>query len=213
MTFCFRHNINCVYLPAHTSHGLQALDNAPFSVLKGAYEREIETLNSFTDSSPIGKINFIKCLAKARKAVDSRTIRKGFSHTGTWPVNRSKALRNPEIRPDTVENAPEDVIPSDAESESEKLVTRDFVMSLADSRDPRSARDRKNSAKLAADELVDLRSQITLFKHQNRGLEHRVSELLKTKKKRRLPPNLTRTRSSRRHRNPQQRSYNRISTE
>lgn len=45
MAVCYHHKINCIYLPAHTSHGLQALDNAPVSILRGAYQAEVEKLN------------------------------------------------------------------------------------------------------------------------------------------------------------------------
>lgn len=65
MTTCFARNVNCIWLPSHTSYGLPALDNGIFSVLKGAYEKKIAKLHSLNGSSPVGKINFVKCLVAA----------------------------------------------------------------------------------------------------------------------------------------------------
>ena len=74
MEECFWHNIHLCFLPAHSSHGLQPADNGHFNVLKRAYRKELESLDSLTDSAPVGKINFIRCFAKARAAVTKRTI-------------------------------------------------------------------------------------------------------------------------------------------
>lgn len=57
MVACYRHNINPCWLPAHTFYGLQPLDNGCFNLLKGAFDKAMEKLNSFTDNSPLGKIN------------------------------------------------------------------------------------------------------------------------------------------------------------
>ena len=101
MTLCYLNNINCCYYPAHTSHGLQPLDNGPYNSLKAAYRKHLARLSQLTDSAPVDKINFIRCYAAAR--VDSLTkknIESGFRVTGNWPINRIKALSHPEIKPD-----------------------------------------------------------------------------------------------------------------
>lgn len=121
MVECFRTNIFLAYLPAHTSHGLQALDNGIFNVLKVAYEKLISQLNSITESAPVSKINFVRCLVEARKAITERTIRGGFSHTGTWPINRQKALSHPEIQPDKKEE-PQNVV---VVAQNEEIVNRE----------------------------------------------------------------------------------------
>lgn len=60
---------------------------------------------------------------------------------------------------------------SDNDDEDEQLVSRGFIMSLVKPDDPRSDRNKRMAAKAIADELAELRSQITLLKHQNEGLE------------------------------------------
>ena len=74
MTICFLNNVYLCFLPAHTSHGLQPLDNGIFNVIKAAYRKELSQLASLTDASPVDKIKFIRCYSKAREAVTKRTI-------------------------------------------------------------------------------------------------------------------------------------------
>lgn len=191
MVFCYHHNINCLYLPAHTSHGLQALDNAVFACLKRAYESEVEQLNAAAlDGSPVGKLNFIKCLKKAREAVSKKTVKKGFTHTGTWPISRAKALLHPEIQPDTKENAPGDPegeAGEDVESDDEDspAVTRDFIVDLA--KNPTSNKSLRYSLKRIAEEVDDLRASLAFSERENTGLRTKIAELTKTKKKRAVP--------------------------
>jgi 4-hydroxybenzoate polyprenyltransferase len=46
-----------------------------------------------TDSTPIGKCNFLQCYYKARiNALTSKNIRAGWQATGLWPVNIAKPL-------------------------------------------------------------------------------------------------------------------------
>jgi hypothetical protein len=103
MTTCYMHNVYLCFLPAHTSHGLQPLDNGVFNVLKAAYRIELSNLAILTDAAPVDKINFIRCYTKARQAITPRTIKNSFRTTGNWPINRKKALNHPEIQPDNPE--------------------------------------------------------------------------------------------------------------
>jgi hypothetical protein len=108
MALCFLNNVYCCYLPAHCSHGLQPLDNGVFNALKAAYRKELEKLNSLTDSTPVDKVNFIRAYAKAREiGMTSKNILSGWRVTGNWPISRTKALRHPEIQADKVEIFPE----------------------------------------------------------------------------------------------------------
>lgn len=92
---CFYHNIYLLYLPAHSSHITQPCDLSCFSVLKRAYRRHIGNLAFLTDSSPIGKRNFLRCYHQARiEAFTYKTIRSGWLATGLWPVNINKPLRS-----------------------------------------------------------------------------------------------------------------------
>src|SRR5580704_3932823 len=101
MTICFFNNVYLCYLPAHTSHSLQPLNNGVFNACKTAYRKELAKLANLTDSAPVDKINFIRCYAKARKeGITKRNIQSGFRVTGNWPINRYKALNHPEIQQD-----------------------------------------------------------------------------------------------------------------
>jgi 4-hydroxybenzoate polyprenyltransferase len=53
-------------------------------------------LNLLTDSSPIGKQNFLSCYAKARKeALSAKIIKNGWKATGLWPKSIAKPLLSP----------------------------------------------------------------------------------------------------------------------
>ncbi len=67
MTIAFENNVNFCFLSAHTSHGLQPLDNGPYNALKAAYRKHMQMLASLTDAAPVDKVNFIRCYAKARE--------------------------------------------------------------------------------------------------------------------------------------------------
>lgn len=76
---CFSNNIQLLFLPPHTSHVLQPLDLAVFSPLKTSYRKQVGFLNLLTDSTPIGKRNFLRCYYKARiDALTARNIRSGW---------------------------------------------------------------------------------------------------------------------------------------
>src|SRR5437773_8833756 len=95
---CFRHNIFLVYLPPHSSHVLQPLDVGVFSALKRAYRRYLADLAMLTDSSPIGKLNFLRCYVKARTdGISENNIKAGFRGTGIWPRNKVKALSSRQV--------------------------------------------------------------------------------------------------------------------
>ena len=49
-----------IYLPPHTSHVLQLLDLSMFGPLKHAYRIDVDNLNRWTDSAPIGRHNLLK---------------------------------------------------------------------------------------------------------------------------------------------------------
>jgi hypothetical protein len=49
-----------------------------------------------TDSSPIGKQNFLGCYCKARKeALTAKIIKAGWRATGLWPKSMAKPLLSP----------------------------------------------------------------------------------------------------------------------
>jgi hypothetical protein len=173
---------------------LQPLDNGVFSVFKGAFDKAMEEMNSYTDSSPLDKINFIKCLVEARKAVTKRTIKGAFRHTGIYPISRQKALEHPEIRPEGIEE-PENQVskPESSDDEAgressieevgEDFVTRDYVMSLV----PREDRSARYKARNVADEIDNLRAQVALLERENFGLKQEKEAREKTKRRKGIP--------------------------
>ena len=95
---CFRENIYLLFLPAHSSHVLQPLDLGIFSSLKNAYRKRIGLLAAATDSSPVGKLNFMNCYAGAREeGLAAKNIKSGFYATGIWPRNRRKPLNSVQV--------------------------------------------------------------------------------------------------------------------
>jgi hypothetical protein len=96
MYLCYQNNIHLLFLPAHSSHVLQPLDLSVFSSLKSRYRKEVGYLTLLTDSSPIGKQNFLACYQKARKeALSAKNIKSGWKATGLWPKSMAKPLMSP----------------------------------------------------------------------------------------------------------------------
>ncbi len=90
---CFKNNIHLSFLPAHTSHVLQPLDLAVFSPLKAYYRAEIAVIGHQSDSTPIGKVAFLKAYQKARKrGLTLKNITSGWKASGLWPINPAKPL-------------------------------------------------------------------------------------------------------------------------
>ncbi|KAK1837848.1 transposase [Colletotrichum chrysophilum] len=65
---CYTNNVHLLFLPPHTSHVLQPLDQSVFSPVKAAYRKELSYLTQWNDSTIIGKRNFISCYQEARLA-------------------------------------------------------------------------------------------------------------------------------------------------
>ena len=67
-----------LFLPAHTSHVLQPLDLRCFSSLKTAYRRLLGDHSALTDTTKVGKANFLEFYAKAREiGLREENIRSG----------------------------------------------------------------------------------------------------------------------------------------
>ncbi|OAQ65585.1 transposase [Purpureocillium lilacinum] len=96
MYLCYQHKIHLLFLPPHTSHVLQPLDLSVFSPLKHYYRKQVGFLSLLTDSSPVGKQNFLSCYQSAREqALTASTIKGGWKATGLWPVSVAKPLLSP----------------------------------------------------------------------------------------------------------------------
>jgi DDE superfamily endonuclease len=96
MYLCYQNNVHLLFLPPHTSHVLQPLDLSVFSSLKSYYRKEVSQLSLLTDSSPIGKQNFLACYSKARKeALSAKIIKAGWKASRLWPKSMAKPLMSP----------------------------------------------------------------------------------------------------------------------
>ena len=85
-----------LFLPPHTSYVLQPLDLSVFSSLKSHYRTAVGFLALLTDSSPVGKQNFLACYCKARKeALSAQIIKAEWRATGLWPKSMAKPLLSP----------------------------------------------------------------------------------------------------------------------
>jgi hypothetical protein len=103
---CFSHDIYLLYLPPHSSHLTQPCDKSCFSVLKRAYRRLLGNLVLLTDSSPIGKKNFLFCYSEARKeGFTEVVIRSGWQAAGLWPICMTKVLASAQFLDPTKEEA------------------------------------------------------------------------------------------------------------
>ena len=102
MYLCYQHKIHLLYLPAHTSHVLQPLDQSVFGPLKAAYKKELGYLEQWSDSTVVGKRNFLNCYRKARQsALTAQNIRSGWKSTGLWPVSMARPLLSPLLLEDS----------------------------------------------------------------------------------------------------------------
>ena len=88
MWICWQHCIRLLYLLAYSSHILQPLDLAPFSVLKSAYRDQIRALSLIDDAAPVKKERYIYSYNQARiVGLSERVIRAGWRATGLVPYN------------------------------------------------------------------------------------------------------------------------------
>jgi hypothetical protein len=95
---CRQHQIHLLYLPAHTSHLLQPLDLAPFSVIKSKYRHQIQELSLIDDAAPVKKERFISSYHQARvNGLSDRVIRAGWRATGLAPYNPDIVLSSSQI--------------------------------------------------------------------------------------------------------------------
>jgi hypothetical protein len=75
---------------------MKPLDLGVFSSLKHHSRKEVGLYALLTDSSPIGKQNFLRCYHKARiEALCSKNIKAGWKATGLLPKSMAKPLMSP----------------------------------------------------------------------------------------------------------------------
>jgi 4-hydroxybenzoate polyprenyltransferase len=95
MAMCYLNNVHLLFFPAHTSHVLQPLDLGCFSSLKTAYRRLVGEHTALTDTTKVGKANFLKFYAKAREiGLQKENVQSGWKATGLYPKNVAKSLNS-----------------------------------------------------------------------------------------------------------------------
>lgn len=84
-------NIDCLLIPAHSSHLLQPLDRTPFGQFKHYWSEELEKYNRRNSGRALNKQDFFQVLNPAWKlGVTPHNIRCGWVRSGLWPVDRHK---------------------------------------------------------------------------------------------------------------------------
>ena len=98
MLHCRQHKVYLLYLPPHTSHVLQPLDLAPFSVVKSRYRDQIHALSALDDATPVKKERFITSYNHARnEGLSARNIRAGWKASGLCPYNPQLVLNSSQV--------------------------------------------------------------------------------------------------------------------
>jgi DDE superfamily endonuclease/Tc5 transposase DNA-binding domain len=175
MYLCFQHNIHLLFLPPHTSHVLQPLDLSVFSSMKRFYRKEIGFLSDLTDSSPIGKQNFLICYQKARRdALTISNIKSGWKASGLWPVSSAKPLMSRlllENSNQAKEKAPE--MQNTPYSASQFLVDSSQVQWST----PRKSRDLRDQIQIFTKLDTDLSTNKLLFRKITKAFDEKDSLL------------------------------------
>jgi DDE superfamily endonuclease/Tc5 transposase DNA-binding domain len=111
MKKCDDNGIICFYLIPHSSHVLQPLDLACFSLVKSAYRKQVAELAQIDDAAPIKKIRFIQYYEKARtRGLASIQILAGWRASGIHPWHPQKVLNSHLVRHGT--RQPQEQIPT-----------------------------------------------------------------------------------------------------
>ncbi|OHX00917.1 transposase [Colletotrichum incanum] len=85
---CYTHNAYLLFLPPHTSHVLQPLDQSIFSPVKLAYRKELHNLSQWNDSTIKGRRNsFIVISGHAQPLLSSLLLPNAT--TPSTPLNKA----------------------------------------------------------------------------------------------------------------------------
>ena len=86
-----QNNIIVLAIPAHTSHLIQPLDDAPFASFKSSWYEAVRLQTRESGARKLAKGDFFKLFTPAWEAgITVRNIRAGFAHTGVYPVDRAQ---------------------------------------------------------------------------------------------------------------------------
>ena len=148
------------------------MDLSIFSPLKAAYRKELYTLSSLIDSTPIGKRNFLLCYQKARKAsITPSNIKAGWKASGLWPVSAAKPLMSQLL----LENNNKPI--KSTSQETPTLLLEPLITPLPFST-PKGRRDLHLGLRTLANSSHDqLLTQRVLFKKITKGFDKKDFEL------------------------------------
>jgi len=191
---CKGANIHLLFLPAHTSHVLQPLDLAPFSVIKSKYRKQIQELSSLDDAAPVKKERFVTCYHQARtEGFSERVIRAGWRATGMVPFNPDQVLLSSQVsgRPSTppkviTPQSPSQIIFKTPQKQQDLYQAQQIL--LRSGYLPRSARALITKAGKA---ISRTNSQTALLETKVQSLQTQLNQLTDhtTKKRKRVDPN------------------------
>ncbi|KAF7920907.1 hypothetical protein EAE99_007759 [Botrytis elliptica] len=178
---CFKNNIHLLFLPPHTSHVLQPLDLSIFSSLKREYRYELNKLGSLSDSTTIGKRNFLTCYQKARlKSLTLNNITSGWRASGLWPQNRAKPLLSRLL----FENSNKEVQILNSISDDDFMLQWNIDSSLIRWETPQKANDlRKYILILESEKEIDLYTRRLLFRKIQKAFDTKDHEIMKSKRR------------------------------
>ncbi|KAF7889298.1 uncharacterized protein EAF01_010031 [Botrytis porri] len=181
MLECFNNNIYLLLLPPHTSHVLQPLDLSVFSPLKSAYRIELNKLSLLSDSSPIGKRNFLSCYQKARiEGLTIQNIKSGWQASGLWPKNMAKPLMSRLL----LENSNREVLSLNPESDDDPILQWNIYSSFIQWKTPQKGADiRKYRDIMIQEKEIDLPTRRLLFRKIIKGFDAKDYEPLEAENK------------------------------
>jgi 4-hydroxybenzoate polyprenyltransferase len=143
--------------------------------MKRFYRKEIGFLSDLTDSSPIGKQNFLICYQKARRdALTISNIKSGWKASGLWPVSSAKPLMSRlllENSNQAKEKAPE--MQNTPYSASQFLVDSSQVQWST----PRKSRDLRDQIQIFTKLDTDLSTNKLLFRKITKAFDEKDSLL------------------------------------
>ena len=81
-------NVQIGSLPAHCTHYMQPLDDAPFAQLKKMWNKNLIEKMREVVGTRLNKPDWLRLIAKTfNQAVTPATVMAGFRHTGIWPTD------------------------------------------------------------------------------------------------------------------------------
>ncbi|KZL67851.1 transposase [Colletotrichum tofieldiae] len=184
MWTCYINNVYLLFLPPHTSHVLQPLDQSVFGPVKAAYRKELGYLSQWNDSTIVGKRNFIGCYQKARLAgLTMDNIKSGWKYTGLWPVSIAKPLMSPLMLPSTPGSADQVCKGQSRGKEVREAEVWASASSAVAWSTPRRMKDLAGQLKLFTELENDAPTQRLLFRKVKKGFSEQAYQLATAQQK------------------------------